>query len=102
VDGTGSGSCPMAGFGISGVETSDSATREFTGLLICQSASQTHIQVVSKLSNCQWIFLDRSQSHSKSSRVKQSYSGSTGRHVLQFSCSHEYHNKALESKPVSM
>jgi len=28
VDGTGSGSCPMAGFGISGVEPSGSATRE--------------------------------------------------------------------------
>jgi hypothetical protein len=28
VDGTGSGSCPMAGFGISGVEPSVSATRE--------------------------------------------------------------------------
>jgi hypothetical protein len=27
VDGTGSGSCPMAGFGISGVEPSGSATR---------------------------------------------------------------------------
>jgi hypothetical protein len=27
VDGAGSGSCPMAGFGISGVETSGSATR---------------------------------------------------------------------------
>jgi hypothetical protein len=28
VDGTGSGSCPMVGFGISGVEPSGSATRE--------------------------------------------------------------------------
>jgi hypothetical protein len=28
VDGTGSGSCPMAGFGISGVEPSGSATSE--------------------------------------------------------------------------
>jgi hypothetical protein len=28
VDGTGSGSCPVVGFGISGVEHSDSATRE--------------------------------------------------------------------------
>jgi hypothetical protein len=28
VDGTGSGSCPMAGFGISGVEPSGSVTRE--------------------------------------------------------------------------
>jgi hypothetical protein len=28
VDGTGSGSCPMADFGISGVEPSGSATRE--------------------------------------------------------------------------
>jgi hypothetical protein len=28
VDGTGSGSCPVAGFGISGVEPSGSATRE--------------------------------------------------------------------------
>jgi hypothetical protein len=28
VDGTGSGSCPVAGFGISGVEFSRSATRE--------------------------------------------------------------------------
>jgi hypothetical protein len=28
VDGTGSGSCPVAGFGVSGVETSDSTTRE--------------------------------------------------------------------------
>jgi hypothetical protein len=28
VDVTGSGSCPMAGFGISGVEPSSSATRE--------------------------------------------------------------------------
>jgi hypothetical protein len=28
VDGTGSGSCPMEGFGISGVEPSGSATRE--------------------------------------------------------------------------
>jgi hypothetical protein len=28
VDGTGSGSCPMAGSGISGVEPSGSATRE--------------------------------------------------------------------------
>jgi hypothetical protein len=28
VNGTGSGSCPMAGFGISGVEPSGSATRE--------------------------------------------------------------------------
>jgi hypothetical protein len=28
VDGTGSGSCPVAGFGISGVEPSDSAIRE--------------------------------------------------------------------------
>jgi hypothetical protein len=27
VDGTGSGSCPVAGFGISGVELSGSATR---------------------------------------------------------------------------
>jgi hypothetical protein len=27
VDGTGSGSCPVAGLGISGVETSGSATR---------------------------------------------------------------------------
>jgi hypothetical protein len=27
VDGTGSGSCPVAGFGISGVEPSGSATR---------------------------------------------------------------------------
>jgi hypothetical protein len=27
VDGTGSGSCPMVGFGISGVEPSGSATR---------------------------------------------------------------------------
>jgi hypothetical protein len=27
VDGTGSGSCPVAGFGISGVESSGSATR---------------------------------------------------------------------------
>jgi hypothetical protein len=27
VDGTGSGSCPVAGFGISGVEPSDCATR---------------------------------------------------------------------------
>jgi hypothetical protein len=28
VDGTGSGSCPMPGFGISGVETSGSVARE--------------------------------------------------------------------------
>jgi hypothetical protein len=28
VDGTGSGSCPVAGFGISGVEPSGSAARE--------------------------------------------------------------------------
>jgi hypothetical protein len=28
VDGTGSGSCPVTGFGISGVEPSVSATRE--------------------------------------------------------------------------
>jgi hypothetical protein len=28
VDGTGSGSCPVAGFGISGVEPCGSATRE--------------------------------------------------------------------------
>jgi hypothetical protein len=28
VDGTGSGSCPMAGFGINSVEPSGSATRE--------------------------------------------------------------------------
>jgi hypothetical protein len=28
MDGTGSGSCPVAGFGISGVEPSGSATRE--------------------------------------------------------------------------
>jgi hypothetical protein len=28
VDGTGSGSCPVAGFGISGVESSASITRE--------------------------------------------------------------------------
>jgi hypothetical protein len=28
VDGTGSGSCPMAGFGISGVEPSGSATSQ--------------------------------------------------------------------------
>jgi hypothetical protein len=28
VDGTGSGSCPMAGFGIGGVESSGSVTRE--------------------------------------------------------------------------
>jgi hypothetical protein len=28
VDGTGSGSCPVAGFSISGVEPSGSATRE--------------------------------------------------------------------------
>ena len=28
MDGTGSGSCPMAGFGISSVETSASAARE--------------------------------------------------------------------------
>jgi hypothetical protein len=28
VDGTGSGSCPVAGFGVSGVEPSGSATRE--------------------------------------------------------------------------
>jgi hypothetical protein len=28
VDGTGSGSCPMAGFGISGVEPSEFSTRE--------------------------------------------------------------------------
>jgi hypothetical protein len=28
VDGTGSGSCPVTGFGISGVEPSGSATRE--------------------------------------------------------------------------
>jgi hypothetical protein len=28
VDGTGSGSCPVAGFGISGVEPSGSSTRE--------------------------------------------------------------------------
>jgi hypothetical protein len=28
VDGTGSGSCPVAGFGISGVESSGSATRD--------------------------------------------------------------------------
>jgi hypothetical protein len=32
VDGTGSGSCPMAGFGISGVEPSGSATRELITL----------------------------------------------------------------------
>jgi hypothetical protein len=29
VDGTGSGSCPVAGFDISSVETSDSATTKF-------------------------------------------------------------------------
>jgi hypothetical protein len=29
VDGTGSELCPMAGFGINGTETSDSATRNF-------------------------------------------------------------------------
>jgi hypothetical protein len=28
MDGTGSGSCPVAGFGISGVEPSGSATRQ--------------------------------------------------------------------------
>jgi hypothetical protein len=28
MDGTGSGSCPMAGFGISGVEPSGSTTRD--------------------------------------------------------------------------
>ena len=28
MDGTGSGSCPVAGFGISGVEPNGSATRE--------------------------------------------------------------------------
>ena len=28
MDGTGSGSCAVAGFGVSGVETSGSATRE--------------------------------------------------------------------------
>jgi hypothetical protein len=33
VDGTGSGSCTMAGFGISGVETSGSTTRVFGSLL---------------------------------------------------------------------
>jgi hypothetical protein len=30
VDGTGSGSCPIAGFGISDVEPCDSATRQFS------------------------------------------------------------------------
>jgi hypothetical protein len=34
VSGTGSGSCPMAGFGISVVETSGSATRELARYLI--------------------------------------------------------------------
>jgi hypothetical protein len=34
VDGTGSGSCPMAGFGVSGVEPSGCATRELVRLII--------------------------------------------------------------------
>jgi hypothetical protein len=34
VDGTGSGSCPVAGFGISGVEPSGSATRELVIILV--------------------------------------------------------------------
>jgi hypothetical protein len=34
VDGTGSKSCPMAGFGISGVETLGYAGREFVKFLI--------------------------------------------------------------------
>jgi len=34
VDGTGSGSCPVAGFGISGVETSGSATTVLVSIII--------------------------------------------------------------------
>jgi hypothetical protein len=37
VDGTGSGSCPVVGFGISSVEPSGSATKES----VSQSASQS-------------------------------------------------------------
>jgi hypothetical protein len=44
VDGTGSGSCPMAGFGISGVEPSDSATRDLvTMTLSLCSITQAYI-----------------------------------------------------------
>jgi hypothetical protein len=38
VDGTGSGSCPVSGFGISGVEPSGSATRELLIFRLMQSS----------------------------------------------------------------
>jgi hypothetical protein len=41
VDGTGSGSCPVAGFGISGVELSGSATREFITQLVAFKPNQS-------------------------------------------------------------
>jgi hypothetical protein len=40
VDGTGSGSCPVAGFGIRGFEPSGSATRELVNCFINLSVSQ--------------------------------------------------------------
>jgi len=38
VDGTGSGSCPMAGFGISGVEPSGSVTTSLLNNNVCSGA----------------------------------------------------------------
>jgi hypothetical protein len=48
VDGTGSGSCPMAGFGISDVEPSGSATREFPSHIITRNSIR---RVYLKISN---------------------------------------------------
>jgi hypothetical protein len=45
VDGTGSGSCPIAGSGISGVEPSDSAARELVWL-DCQSTRKSDVCVL--------------------------------------------------------
>ena len=55
MDGTGSGSCAVAGFGVSGVEPSGSATRElilvkpFRSLQLCQPFPKVSVPMQSAL-----------------------------------------------------
>jgi hypothetical protein len=49
VDGTGSGSCPTASFGDSGIGSSGSVTRELVALSYCLGTSKRHSKIIIKI-----------------------------------------------------